>query len=428
MKRVLRSPYVQALAIRMLGAALMFGMNAALARLAGAEAYGIFAIAMAWSLVAMTAGALGLNTAALRIVAQTEAQPETRAGFLAWAGRRAVLGAGLAGLAVAGMGALAGWRGWLPAEAAQGLMLAGPLAAALPLVEVVNGIQRGAGALIRALAPYNLAFPLLVTGLALAFRPGALGLVGIAGAAAWAALALSLWLARRIPPKARPEQSARPAWSALAWAALPTGLSNHAGRQLDAILLAFLVSPAAVGAYWLASRLVRVASFGLQAAQMVASPDFARLHAEAGGKGDPKLQAAATRAVRATLAMALPMALALGLLAGPLLGLVSPAFRDAAPIVHMLLLGQVVSIACGPNAALLNMAGQAGLVARLSVVGLILQGVLLVPLAWAYGGLGAAAAAALVTLLRNLALSWAAWRRLGVDTTVLALVRGRSRS
>ncbi|QZH76401.1 MAG: oligosaccharide flippase family protein [Erythrobacter sp.] len=114
------------------------------------------------------------------------------------------------------------------------------------------------------------------------------------------------------------------------------------------------------------------------------------------------------------LALCLPAAIGIALLADPLLGLFGETFVSGALALQLLLLGQLVNVGFGPVGGALVMMKREGLVAGIEVVatlaGMGLAAALIAP----YGLAGAAAGALAAVLIRNLAqfiaLHWVARR------------------
>ena len=435
-----KAQYASAMLIRVGGAGLMFLMNIVLARTAGAENYGVMAIGLACGLVAMNLGSLGFSMSSIRFVAaylQAEKYAQIKS-FLGTAMAVTACGAALAGLIALGIAIIGKHAGLLQENAARAFLLALPLILIFPFVDLVGGIQRGYESIVRALAPYNLAFPVSVmagAGLLWWFDPAAFD----RGAAFWClyigagvtiVLAGGLMLKRWPWEHETAKDAARGEWLRTSFAMIPSLASGFAVRQIDAIVLSFFVSPSQIALYWFAGRITRLASFGLQAAHMVVSPQFARLRAEvdhlgiAEVKADKahvaRMQAAASGAARATAVMALPL-VALLFVAGPLLlRMAGEEYAGALTVLYIILLGEVVNVACGLNGAFMNMTGLQNQLAKISSSILVLYVVLVGFGSALYGITGAAIAVSSITIIQNLFMSRAVYRAFGVNTTMFS--------
>ncbi len=435
-----RAQYASALGIRLVGAGLMFLMNVWLARAAGPQTYGIVAVGLAWGLFAMNVGSLGFSISSIRFVAAyTHAGRDGQLrSFLTTAILMTLAGGVLGGLAASGAGFFGAATGALKAEASRAYYMAVPLILIFPLLDLTGGIQRGFDGVARALIPYNLVFPILViatTACAVFLRNpvvdlGTAFLCLYAGAVGAILLAVGFLMGRWPHARRGDPAVARSEWIKTSLATLPSSASSFAIRQIDAIILSFFVAPTEIAFYWLAGRIVRFASFGLQAAHMVASPEFARLRQEAEAlsnddiRNSPehraKMQAAASRAARATAVMALPSILLLAVASPYLLEFAGASFQGGLPIIYIMLCGEAFNVFCGPNAALMNMTGLQNELAKISILVIVAYALLIVVGAATFGIVGAAAAVSATIILQNLAVSRRVYRAFGVNTTMLS--------
>lgn len=449
--RLARSSFGRAFAIRAAGAFLLYEMHVGLADYAGEEGYGAISFALNWLGLAVLVAPLGFNTASMRFVAAYGGTGRLAVlrRFLRYSLTSSLVASVGAAVLIGAIGALAP-EGLLRPELARSLVLVAPLVAVLPMVDVLAATQRGAGDVVRALLPAAVVYPCAVlAGLAAVERSGAAAsqerafLVLLVGGSAALAVAVAAFAARATAWRddgspaagddAAVDDPTSGQWLRTAIRMVPSQVATQAPRQLDVVLLGFVVSTSQLGIYFLASRLARLAGFGLQAAHLVVSPRFAALMERAERDGDPDLEAAGNRqamqaavrhGIRATMVMTVPVVAAIFVLAEWLLGRAGPSFAaDGTRLVHIFLIGEAINVACGLNGAFLNMTGLEGMLSRLSVVYLVLH-LLLVPIGAVLAGpVGAAVATTVALSGRNLAVSGAAWRLRGVDTTVLSVLR-----
>ncbi|MFV1990597.1 MAG: polysaccharide biosynthesis C-terminal domain-containing protein, partial [Acidimicrobiales bacterium] len=234
-----------------------------------------------------------------------------------------------------------------------------------------------------------------------------------------------LW--RHVPPEVREASSLvnRAAWFSSALPlALVAGLTT-VNALADIILLGLYESPDQVGIYRVAVQVATLASFGLQAINLVVAPRFASLHAQ---EEAARLQRLVTVTARIVLAFALLVTIAFAIIGRPLLDFVFGSVFVAAFTPALILLGgHLVNSAVGSVGQLLNMTGHErdtawGVgVAAVVNVGLNL---VLVP---RWGIEGAATATAASFVIWNVWLWRAVRRRLGINSLAFNVGGGRTR-
>jgi O-antigen/teichoic acid export membrane protein len=186
--------------------------------------------------------------------------------------------------------------------------------------------------------------------------------------------------------------------------------------QTNILVLGLFHSAKDVGIYQVAMQASVVLAFGLEAVNMVAAPQFARLH---GQRDIRRLQKMATSSARASLLLAGMGFLALAILAPALFEfLFGREFSAGYAALMILCVGQLVNVGMGSVGMLLAMTGHERVVtkgvAASAALNIVLSGIL-VP---AYGMEGAALAATISLVVLNIAL-WRVVRiKLGIDSSV----------
>lgn len=421
--------------MRVVNAGIGFATQIFLARWMGEAEYGVYAYVWVWLLFAGGVGSIGLPVAALKFVPDYTAKgdlPGLR-GFLQ----------------------MARWRGLLPSIVASAL--AGIALAALPgatvsvyipvalialvilpiyvLTDVQTGIARAYDDADLGLAADYLVRPLLLLAFAGAlFGTGQPGTAAAIMGATLAAVALTALLqgvvlsgrlARRVP--AGPARNDRSRWAALAVPLLAVSTFTLLLGSTDILLLKLFVGPEEIARYYAATKIVAIASFVSYGVAATSSHRFAA----AAAAGDREaLARVAVEAARWSFWPTLVIALALALLAQPLLWLFGPGFGSAAPIVGLLGLGLVAAAAVGPADRALAMTDGAAACASIYAVAFMLNVLFCLVLVPLLGPAGAAAGTGLALAAKS-AMLWAvARRRLGLDTFVLTagLVERRASS
>jgi len=422
---------VSSAGVKVAAVAVGFGFHLLAARLLHETSYGIFTYVFTWTMLVAMASQLGFVNAVVRYVASYDAQREwallrgirRHAEKLALATSVLVIGVGLAAVAEL-LHARVEMR-----SAFQVGLLCVPVLVLLSLREAaIRAFRQPALGSISA----TLVRP-LVTGTVLLAAAWTMGRDLDARVAmqatflgALAALVVATLLLRSVQPQeargVAPDTAPRANWT---WVALPlmlTMVMNMVSRRADVLMLGALVPAREVGYYAAAARYSDFVIFVQQAANSMAAPLFAGLHAQ-GKLAD--IQRVASLAAAGTLACALPIAAVLLFFGDALLRLFGPGFVAAMPALRWLVVGQLFNAGVGSVGILMVMLGQhrtAALVATgIASLNIALNAVL-IPVAGIEGA-GMATATSLVTL--NLVTLVIVRRRLGIDATVFGLLRRR---
>jgi len=126
------------------------------------------------------------------------------------------------------------------------------------------------------------------------------------------------------------------------------------------------------------------------------------------------LQALTARIALWTLCGAALSALALSIIAEPLLAWFGRAYEAGAPSLHVLLLGQVFAASCGSQLSIMTMTGCERLAALLLILSAIFNVLLSAILVSQLGLIGAAISATITLMIWNIAMAAFIWRRLGL--------------
>lgn len=426
-----------AFAARVLNAGLGFATQILLARWMGERDYGIYAYLWVWLLVAGGVGSLGLPVAALKFVPDYRArddEPGLR-GFLRWSRGPAILPSALLSLAAA-LAILAYVREGEALLYAQAALVALVILPLYVLTDVQTGIARACGFADLGLAADYVLRPVLL----LAFA-GAVVMAGEGGTAATIMAAtlgsmgvtalvqgvlLQGRLGRIVPPGPVRIDLAR--WASASWPLLTVTAFTLLLGTTDVIVLKLFTGPEEIGIYFAATKIVAIASFVAYGVANTSAHRFAT-HAVTGDRAAMARLAAET--VRWTFWPTLAVALALIVLAGPLLRLFGPQFAGGTPIVAILALGLVAAASVGPADRALAMADHGRLTAWIYAASFGANAALALLLIPPFGLTGAALSTALAMAAKAAMLHIAARRRLDLDMFVTArpLARGaRSRA
>jgi O-antigen/teichoic acid export membrane protein len=195
------------------------------------------------------------------------------------------------------------------------------------------------------------------------------------------------------------------------WPLYLSSLLMLAFSAIDNLVLGFFTGPEKVAYYDAASRTALLVSLPLMAVNAIIPPMFAHLHQRGRLK---ELEGLAQSSTRWMYYVSLPLALFMAALAPDILGLFGAGFGEGSWALQVLIIAQLVSVACGSVGFLLAMSGhQYTLTATLAVGGAV--GLPLMTVGAAVFGLNGLALAKGVWLVGvNILLSLGVWRRLGL--------------
>jgi O-antigen/teichoic acid export membrane protein len=415
-----------AFTIRVVSAGLLYLSQIALARWMGAQDYGIYVLAWTWVLVLGGLSHLGLAMVMVRDLPAYAARGEHDAARgLLWTGRCLALGVGTA---VAAFGML---MVWLFADRFEPQRIVPTLLALacvplFALTDLQDGIGRGRGWMLAGLGPPYVLRPLvLLLVMLLAHAIGvtldavaatSAAIIATAAAVIVQAALLRQRFAGELPAGPRRTEPAR--WAAMALPLLIIYAAELVHQNADVVVLSMHRPAADVGMYFAAAKTMALVLFVHYAVGSAMAHRFSALATQRDHDG---LARAVRDASRWTFWPSLAVAALLLMLGRPLLALFAPGFADAYPVMAVLMVGFLARAAVGPVEHLLSMLGEqrlcAAVVAGSALCGLVLQ-VVLVP--W-YGALGAATATAAGLTLQAIAGAVVAWRRLGLNVTVLPI-------
>jgi O-antigen/teichoic acid export membrane protein len=415
----LRSASAGAFAILVTGAGISYFTQVATARLLAAESFGVYAYVLAWVTVLAYLSTLGFHVSLLRLVSTYRAQVDwSRAcGVI----RFARLGAAATGTALAfGSAAVIVVTGGLEPEVSTTFLIGLAAVPLLALQLVGAAAVRVFGSVISALAPERLVRDSLALALlaALIFggvcRPGApAAMLGLLGSAAG-----TLWLVTRLARRARPAelQRSRPRFAVRDWVrpALPLTVIMAADVMMarsGVIVLGLVGDTAAAGVFAAAFALATLVALPRMAVAAAFAPTVADLHARGDRAG---LQALAVRAARLSLGGAVCVAVPLMLAAPELLTLFGKDFAAGAPAVVILIFGQLVAAAVGPQQHMITMTGREAAGAAMQAGGALFSVALCFALAGPLGVVGAAAASSAGVIAWNAAMAVFVLKRLGL--------------
>lgn len=400
------------------GIGLSFLASLMLARLLGASGYGVYAYAVSWALLLSVPAGLGLDTLLTREVAryQTRGDQAASGGVLWWSVRVALTSSGVLGL----LAASCIWFFQQRIEPATVVALWTALLI-LPiwvLLRLQQGTILGLGRVVSALAPQLVLHPALLLALAGVFflsgRLNAPLTVGVYAIAATLALLLGSWPLRsqlRVPKNFTIQADQIQIWWRGTWPLFVAATAGMLNDLIAVILLGILANTESAGVFDVARKMAILVSFGLVAVSIPLAPAVANLHTSG---NHVQLQRVVVQGTRASLLIALPVAIGLIVFGHWGLSLFGSAFQSGFVALIILCLGQLVNAYTGSVAVVLNMTGHERDVSHGVLAAAILNTLLSILLIPRWGLEGAAVANLVGIIVFNVLLGRRVYQRLGI--------------
>ena len=409
-----------AFVINVAGTGLAFLSQMVLARVLGAEGFGIYAYVTAWVTALGLAATLGFRTAILRFASSYRAEGawDLLRGVVAYADRWVFL----AGLCVACLIAviIMALEGRLSGEMARTFLVGGAIVPLLALLHVRSYLLRVFDRVGWALVPITIvrqAVTLVAVVALVVLVPRAV-LPFWAMAATWLGTAVALLLVnfalwRDTPPAVAKVVSAN---HSAEWrrAALPLFLMVMIQAVLtrsDVVMIGWLASTTDAGVYAAAARIASLVGFALMAMNTIFAPTIAALHT----RGEhAALQSLVTAAARWTAGSALLVGLPLFVFPEWVLGTFGHAFVAGATALRILLIGELISAATGSVAYIMVMTGHERLSAMVDGTAAAAQLALFALVIPSFGLEGAAAVASARAIGWSIVLAILVWKKLKI--------------
>lgn len=401
-----------------------YGFFALAARLAGAETFGAFSILFSTAMIISLAGSFGQQTFLLKEVPKARAHSsiEDEIGAYRFAFTSSAIAALVGGIVFIATSLT------LPHPVEPSAIGAGALLCILySMSQVTIAALRIEGRLQLALATRDVLWRVFAIAalavLALSVRPDtttltavlALALLPIVGA--HAALIL-----RRLP---KLPEDARPRLRTHEWLKLSTGLmliAMIAGADIYVytITVGYLLPVNSAGAFFAAMKSVELLALFLLSVTLVIVPDLSRLIA---ANDREALQRKCNQAILVQSGPTLAVSLLMMVAAPYFMWLFRPEYVADANVLRILVLAMIVSALTGAGGSLMQLSGLHWRQVVYQAGSLIIAVALMLPLVSWFGLLGAAVSFLISKVLWNVLAAHAAYRHLGVDPSVLALVR-----
>ena len=394
-----------------------------LARILGAEGYGIYAYAFAFVMLLSMPAQAGLPTLVIRETARgmAEGKPELVQGIWRWATKVAML-ISLSLLFVIGLfflllkGKKFGVKEWT-------FFWAFLFIPFMCLSNLRGAALRGLHKVVIGQLPEFFIRPALfftflcIAGFFLHQRLTPPQAMALNVFSAVLAFIIGTWVLWKNTPLSI--YKATPVYDGKKWLSSFLPLAFTAGMwvinsQADIVMLGIFKPPAEVGIYRVAVQIALVASFGLQAVNMVVAPRFATFYTK---REMDRLQRLVTRSAQIVLAFNLLVTSFFVIFGKAFLDMVfGKEFITAYIPLLILLIGQLVNSAAGSVGFLLNMTGHERDTARGMTLAAGINIMLNFSLIPSLGPKGAAIATAISMITWNVILWWFVRKRLGINS------------
>jgi O-antigen/teichoic acid export membrane protein len=419
---------VAAFGIFVIGAGLTYCSQLLIARLVGADTFGIYTYVFAWMVVLAYFSALGFDVALLRFVPAYRAERAYALlkGVIQYAERRAM--AVSAGVIALGMLVVLLAPG--TSSALRNTFLVGFfLVPVWALLWIRSSAVRAFGGVVSALAPDRM----VRDGMLLAIVAVASFAFGANLDAPWVmtatlvgsivGLVLSSLAKHRLRPRILDTLTA--AYSAPIWrrTALPLVIIAGAESLLNrtgVLLLGWSGHTTDAGIYGLAFNIAFLAALPRTAVNTLFAPTISHLFAR---KDQAMLQVLVSTSALWTLCGAAAIALVLSVLADPLLSWFGHGYEAGVPALRILLIGQVFAASLGSQLHVMNMTGHERSAAVLLIICTVVNAFVSVIMIQQFGLTGAAIATTLALILWNAGMAIFIWRHLELLPGVLGLPR-----
>lgn len=417
--------------VKLASAGLSFLMFVAIALVTDERQFGLFSAAYAGASLVSFFASVGQQSAVLRFWPEYESagQRPMAQAFMARSISVTLIGlvATSLGLAAIGLwpGAAARTAEWLPLCLAAAL-----LSFALGWSEFASGALRAKSALLAALLPRDIVWRALVIVAALVMLTRQLEISAIEatlltaglllGAVAPQALRLLAetrqGFGQRLGPDER-RQFNRVTLGLWGVTALPPALG-----QVSTLLVAAILGPEMAGGIFVADRTTRLVLLALTGINQAIAPEISSAY-HGGRIGHVQRITSLTALGAASIAV---LTLAGFMLFGDfILGIFDPAYANPTlrAVLVIFAIGATLAAACGPVELLLQLTGEQNTLFKV-LVGVNVVGLAITALAtYAFGPVGAAVSIAGTVIVWNIAAVMAARRRIGVDPSLLGLLR-----
>jgi O-antigen/teichoic acid export membrane protein len=398
-----------------------------IARLVGAETYGVYAYVIAWMTILAYFSALGFDIALLRFVPayQTTAAWSLARGIIQYAERRALV----VGIAVmsAGASVVMIWSRQFSPELRNTFLVGFIIVPVLALLWIRCSIVRAFGGVVLALVPDKMLRDglLLVLVVLASLVPGRHTDAPLVMMASLAGSIAALGFASLAMRRQRPGELnvILPEYAAATWrhTAVPLVIIAAAEALLNrtgVVLLGWFGETREAGIYNLAFNIAFLVVLPRAAINTLFAPTISSLFTR---RDQVTLQALVTKAASWTLCAAVCIAIVLALLADPILAWFGNDFAAGVPALRILLVGQMIAASYGSQLSVMTMTQHERGAAALLILSAAVNVAASIVFISMLGLTGAAIATTITLIVWNLAMALFISRHLRLLPGVLGM-------
>ena len=399
-----------------------------IARIVGAQEFGIYAYVLSWTLVFGYISTLGFDVALLRFVPAYQARQQwsLAKGVIEYAERGGLI-VGTA-ICMIGLGVIALISHRLEPGVGETFVFGLIMVPILALLWIRCSTLRTFGGVVIAVAPDRMAREgLLLVFLAvgtflLGWRFNAMFLTGAAVVAAVIGLIIASFGKRHLKPDYLdkfPAAVEPKVWHAAALPLLIAGSTETFLNRMGVIVLGSFGDTKAAGIYSLAFSISFLVIMPRTAVNTLLAPKISELYVR---NEHTALQDIITRATAWSFAISAVFAVGIGVMAEPLLRLFGPDFEQGATALRLLTIGQLFVAGAGSQLLIMSMTGNERSAAIYLLVSALASAVLSTLLAWLYAIEGAALGTMLTLFGWNVAMAYFIWKKLDLKPALIDLV------
>jgi O-antigen/teichoic acid export membrane protein len=395
-----------------------------LARILGADGYGLYAYALSWVKLLVIPGVMGLRGLLTREVASYKVKRDwcKLHSILHWSDRMAL--AVSVGVAVLGAGGIWLFRGQLAQGKWSLLIMAMLLVPLLAFVDLRQGGVRGLGHVLKAQVPKKLVLPVAFLGmfgiLYISKDLNAFDAIGARVGSSVIAVMVGTFFLRQ-GTSGRKLGSWREEYPTKKWlkSSLPFLVArsgNTASQQVPVFITGILAGPEAAGIYDVVRRGTNLVKFVLDAINMPLAPMVSSLYSE---KKMAQFQDLVIKGARLSLVGSLPIGLMFVFYGDWYLDIYGESFMAGYSSLVVLSIGRVIEAGMGSVGYILNMTGYE----RVTAIGsfftlllIVLSCIIVVP---EYGVFGAAVCTTTGIVTLNLGLHFYISHELGINSSAI---------
>jgi len=413
---------------RSAGMAISFLVQVILARLLGSRSYGDYAYVLTWATTLIFLGRFGFEIASVRFVADYKAQEnwELLKGYLRRSTQIVLIFSVL--MAIVGFFIVGGlkYRDGISDSLISLFLMASPFFVAVSLLSAQNGMLRGDGQPVIALTLQYVVYPLLAVGFVLVYATMgyevsplvALGSNLCAAVIAVLLQKILLWRSLRVRLN-----EVIPQFTTREWLLVAFSMAVVSGNQLllnrsGTLFVGAAIGTEKAGIYSVANRVLQIVRLGMLVTNIASAHLFSKLYST---NHRHELQRLVSIVAKLGFFSTLPIILGLFIWGNFVLGAFGDEFVEGLSVLRILLIGETINLLTGPTSVLMNMADCHEDLAKIMMLTVFLNFLLMfVLLRSGCGTQGVAIATTLTVGASNVISAVRVWNKVGINPSLFS--------